>query len=280
MRKIFITIFLFASFFNLSVFGDDGVLIKGGTVDCRRINASLKKNISVRDLTVNKYLVTKSDWDSFVTQTKKYDFYKLYLFGEDPITNFFRESNLAMFGMTFLEACEFCNWKSRQEGLSECYKISSSLNIQNRYYNENGAMDLPKIEYISTSNGYRLPTEDEWIYFSFGGLSGIKEKWWKKNPVESYAWTKMEWTSKPVGKLKANPYGLYDVFGNVWEWCWPENFTEVYGQQKVPVLGGFWEIKKGSDIPKKVLMENENYYTEPLDRQYFGIRLVRNYDMK
>lgn len=124
--------------------------------------------------------------------------------GENP--SFHRGENLPVETVRWWDAIRFCNLASAKENLAPCYDL------------ETGFCDIRK-------NGYRLPTDLEWTHAS--GMPPGEESKDKAanlgNSDTTHVHLLMEELNrggtKPVGSYPANQYGLYDMVGNVWEWC-------------------------------------------------------------
>jgi len=137
------------------------------------------------------------------------------------------------------DAAQFCNWLSLKEGLTPVYQSDSK---RSRYY----FADFSK-------NGYRLPTEAEWEWAARGGVRSAGFTWSGSETAAEVAWTdeNSNAATHPVGVKKPNELGIYDMSGNVIEWCndWFEEYSEdaaavdptgpADGQDKV-LRGGSW----------------------------------------
>ena len=128
-------------------------------------------------------------------------------------------------GVTWYSALEFCNKMSEAESLQPYYDLKA---VRRR---TTGAIEGAKVTVLG-GDGYRLPTEAEWEYAC---RAGSVSPWCFGDhvlDVGNYAWyydnSTME--THPVGLRKPNPWGLYDMHGNVMEWCY-DWYNEMYYQQ-------------------------------------------------
>jgi formylglycine-generating enzyme required for sulfatase activity len=120
--------------------------------------------------------------------------------------------------VSWFDAVRFANLLSEKEGLRPFYTVAEP-NVQ-----------VPDW----TGPGYRLPTEAEWeyacrassqtLYFFGDDATELSRYAWFSNPTEQ--------ATHPVGQKLANVWGVYDMHGNVWEWCWDWHEAEDYKQTK------------------------------------------------
>ena len=129
--------------------------------------------------------------------------------------------------------------------------------------------------------GFRLPTEAEWEWAAKGG----KEYKWAGTDEESelvnYAWYSANSNNQTheVKKRTANGYGLYDMSGNVWEWCWDwySNSTPTGGQDPKGADSGSVRVKRGGSwkiVANFVARACRDYFDPDYSAIFLGLRVV------
>jgi len=133
-----------------------------------------------------------------------------------------------------------------------------------------------------TGKKYRLPTEAEWEYAARGGVNRQGFKFAGSNVLDEVAWhlNNSENTTHPVGQKKANPLGLYDMSGNVWEWCadWYGTYpSTAQTNPKGPSTGGTFRVLRGGSWnfnAEGCRSAIRNYDSPAFRGNYVGFRLV------
>jgi formylglycine-generating enzyme required for sulfatase activity/tRNA A-37 threonylcarbamoyl transferase component Bud32 len=139
-----------------------------------------------------------------------------------------------MHAVSWYMAAEYCNWLSKREGIPEgdwCYEP----NKEGKY--EDGMRLAPDYR---KRTGYRLPTEAEWEYSCRAGASTSRYYGASEHLLTKYGWywQNSRFRSWPVGSLKPNDLGLFDMHGNVWCWCQDlfKEYPETKGQEAADVM--------------------------------------------
>ena len=241
------------------------VLIKGGTFWQGSNEAPYSSNEQAHKTTLRSYYISSTE----ITQAQWLD-----VMGNNPSK--FSGKDRPVEYVSWYDAVKFCNALSLKEGLTPVYTISGST-----------------VDWNKTAGGYRLPTEAEWEYAARGGQFGAIDDeplvrapyagsedantvgWYEKNSNKS---------TKPVGQKAPNQVGLYDMSGNVWEWCWdwygtypkeavenPDGANRQSGQKVL--RGGSWFT------PEKLLRVTYRYWNVPTFKvNSVGFRVARNAD--
>jgi formylglycine-generating enzyme required for sulfatase activity len=127
--------------------------------------------------------------------------------------------------ISWLDAVQFCNKLSARENLSPAYRIGGD-----------------SVTWDDLTNGYRLPTEAEWEYACRAGTTAAYYTGGSEADLAHAGWYggNQRGGTRPVGKKTPNAWGLYDMHGNVWEWCW-----DPQGSYRV-CRGGSWNYYAGN----------------------------------
>lgn len=255
---------------------EEFVLIKGGSFQMGspdsepwRSEDELQHTVTVSDFYMSKYELTQKEYEDIT--------------GNNP-SNFSGE-NLPVENISWLDAVAYCNARSEKEGLTPVYTI-----------------DGQNVSWDKSADGYRLPTEAEWEYACRAGTTTpfymesspsdkdanyyghypyeIEDNYFSQGNLEVKPGEYRE-TTVSVDSFSENPYGLYNMHGNVSEWVWDyygaystDSQTDPTGPETGTLRvyrGGGW-----NDFAKNM----RSAYRATLEQDHgsfnIGIRLVRN----
>lgn len=208
--------------------------------------------VTLKDFLIGTYEVSQSEWEAVMD--------------ENP--SFFKGPNRPVENITWYDAVTFCNKLSEKEHLTPCYEFKRGNHVH----------------FDPTADGYRLPTEAEWEYAARGGIRSKGYLYAGSNDADLVAWHKANSKNETHdgGTLQANELGIYDMSGNVWEWCWDWYESEYSSYAQINPTGpamGTERCRRGggwSVISKSSRTTNRIATPPSKALNYVGLRVVRN----
>lgn len=187
------------------------------------------------------------------------------IMGSNPCR--FEGDNNPVENVSWYDAIYFCNKLSEKFGFTPVYEVDGKTDVTTWNYTPHKENYIRgNVTQNANANGFRLPTVEEWQYAARGGQN---YKYAGSNDIDEVAWYRKNSGDKthPVAQKKANGYGLYDMSGNVWEWCWDVNPDGSGDRYR---CGGSWY--NNADGCEVII--RYDYYAHYRD-DYLGFRLVR-----
>jgi len=237
----------------------------------RNSNETIHEVTMARGFSMSKYEVTQAQWIDVMGQGGDWTRYG---------------SNYPISGISWYDVIVFCNKLSMKENLYPVYHINYNFDPSFWY---NNSLPLDKVE-MEFHNGYRLPTEAEWEYACRAGNgmqfnTGINITTDQANydgysPYNFNERGVYRAKKTPVGSFAPNAWGLYDMHGNVDEWCW--DWYGDYSNNKQedptgPVTGTERVLRGGSYADTGANLRSAYRWKLPPASEYGGFRLVRNW---
>jgi formylglycine-generating enzyme required for sulfatase activity len=274
MKTVFSAILAFltaalVTFLGQAAIAGERVLIKGGTfvmgspgTEISRQKEESQHRVTVNDFYMGKYEVTQQEYREIMNAEP----------GD------FRGDALPVENVTWFEAIRYCNERSKKEGLMPAYVMT-------------GSGDALTVRWDKSANGYRLPTEAEWEYAGRAGtttpfntgnnITPGQANYYGTYPYNNAPSGEYRQRTMPVGSFAPNAWGLHDIHGNVWEWCWDGYGEYPAGEQDNPTgpEKGSFRVNRGggwNDFGRHLRSAYRAAHS-PGNRTFnLGFRVVRN----
>jgi formylglycine-generating enzyme required for sulfatase activity len=247
-----------------------------------RNNDELQHQVTLSGFYMSKYPITQLEYWAVMGRTIEEQQESAAL---NDSSDKGRGDKYPIYYVSWYEALVFCNKLSMILGVDPVYKIKGTTDPSEwgnpwEWYGTDAAWDAVTI--VDGANGYRLPTEAQWEYacragttsaYSNGDTINSSTGWYNSNTAQR---------TNVVGRRPANAWGLYDMHGNIWEWCWDWYGSYSSAAQTDPggpssgtdpkrvVRGGAW-----STYGKELRSAARLSYSPSVRRDDIGFRVVR-----